>query len=371
VTVEHVVTDNLDSKPLLSGRRKTLTTVTTAEKPRSQPAHSLIRYRILLVDDDVLNGTLIESVLRSQSDYDVFVVSDAESATVFLKKSSVDALLIDTASPHVDGFALCHTVRSEFGRTNIPIVLFSTSSTGADRTRALEAGAADIIAKPFQRTELMHRLRNLLRLKATQDQLCEVEHAMLTVSSLIEARDNYTHGHAQRVADNIEMLGRAALLSEEDIQLLRRAAFLKDIGKSGVPDLYLNQQTSWSPEERETLTERMAFPWNDHRLGFLTPRLLPIVRHCRENFDGSGFPDQLAGEQIPLGARMLSIVDAYDALISNRPFRAAHTAASAQAILMEGSGSQWDTVFVHLFIKCLSGSKVAGLSSTQLSLLAA
>ncbi len=342
-----------------------------AEALNTKSFMSLIRYRILVVDDDLTNRTLIEAILRSQSDFDVHTVSDAASAVEYLSEHLADIVLIDTTLPDADGYALCSHIKFNLGLSHVPILLFSNDIASGDRSRAMETGAEDIIAKPFQRFELMVRLRNLLRLKSLQDQVSEVEHVMFTMSALIEARDNYTHGHAERVATLVERLGHAAGMTDEEIQMLRRAAFLKDIGKAGIPDEMLNANVKWTTGERESMTDRLVMPTPDGLTSIKTPRLLPILRHCHENFDGTGYPDQLAGDEIPLGSRLISIADSYDAMTSDRPFRQAMSRDEALTTLRKGSGTQWDPSLVELFIACVSQSKPQTRSRRRSSLLAA
>jgi putative two-component system response regulator len=345
--------------------------VICAETINLKPLLSLIRYRIVIVDDDVTNRTLIEAILRSQPDFDVYSVSHAQGALDYLSGHVADAVLIDTTLPDADGYALCGHIKAELRLAMLPIVLLAGSVAAADRGRALESGAEDIIAKPFQRSELMLRLRNLLRLKSLQDQVSEVEHVMYSLTTLIEARDNYTNGHAERVAGYIEKLGRAAGLADEEILMLRRAAYLKDIGKAGIPDDLLNSSTVWTSAERETMTDRLVIPPHGSKVSVLTPRLLPIIRHCHEHYDGSGYPDQMAGEQIPLGSRLLSIVDAFDAMTTERPFRNALTGEEAITTLRRGGGSQWDPTLVELFVGCIAGVDTLIRPPQKPSLLAA
>jgi len=354
VTADRKGADNVHGCNLFSPETvKANELVICAETVNLRPLLSLIRYRILVVDDDLTNRTLIEAILRSQPDFDVHSVAQAGAALQYLRNNLADVVLIDTTLPDSDGYALCAHIKFDMGLAQLPVVLFSSAGTAAERTKAMQSGAEDVVAKPFQRTELMLRLRNLLRLKSLQDQVSEVEHVMFALSTLIQARDNYTYGHAERVSSYMEKLGRAAGLAEEEIQMLRRAAFLKDIGKAGIPDDLLNSSEAWTSDEREIMTERLVMPPHDGRSALLTPRLLPIIRHCHEHFDGSGYPDQMAGEQIPLGSRLLSIADAYDAMTSDRPFRNAITNEDAIATLQRGSGSQWDPVLVDMFVECI------------------
>jgi putative two-component system response regulator len=341
------------------------------ETTNFKPLLSLIRYRILVVDDDLINRTLIEALLRSQPDFDVYSVGQAWSTIQYLQAYPADVILIDTTLPDADGFALCSHIKTELGLAHIPIVLFADSVESSDRSRALEAGSEDIVTKPFQISEVMLRLRNLLRLKSLQDQVSEVEQLMYTLSNLIEARDKYTHGHAERVAILVEILGRATGLCEQEIQMLRRAAFLKDIGKAGIPDDLLNSTTAWNPDDRKSMNDRLSVPSHRSHANPTTPRLLPIIRHCHENYDGSGFPDRIAGEQIPLGSRLLSIADSYDALTSDRPFRSALNQDDAIQTLRNGSGSQWDPSFVDLFIQCITETKTSTASQFSVALIAA
>ena len=347
-------------KTAMTKRAQTQPITGPAQTVESGPVPSteervLIRYQIIIADADPMSRTLLEAILRAQRSYDARTATDAAGVEALLQAGGVDLLLIDGALP--DGFALCRRLKDDRRAQRIPIILLASHASAAERGRGLSAGADDVVGKPFHRTELLLRMRALLRIKSLQDQLEEVEQTMFALSHLIEMRDQYTQTHTERVAAHVEMLGRAIGLNEEDLLLLRRAAFLHDIGKAGLPDLLLNKPGSWTAAERRLMRHRSLLHTQKVAPFLSTPRLLPILRHSHEHFDGSGYPDHLAGEQIPLGARILAIADAFDALITERPYRPAVAPSDARRLMLSGAGAQWDGALVQIFARCLESAE--------------
>jgi putative two-component system response regulator len=193
----------------------------------------------------------------------------------------------------------------------------------------LEAGADDFISKPFNAHELRARVSSLLRIKRYTDDLDSAESVIVSLALTNEARDRYTAGHCDRLAQYASMLGRHIGLSEDDVAVLARGGFLHDIGKVGIPDAILLKPARLTALEYQQMQQHAAI--GDRLCGGLRSlrRVRPIVRHHHERLDGSGYPDGLRGDAIPLLAQIIAIVDVYDALTTTRPYREALPAADA------------------------------------------
>jgi putative two-component system response regulator len=219
-----------------------------------------------------------------------------------------------------------------------------------DRVRGIAAGADDFLIKPLERTELLARVRSLLHLKAFTDELDRSESVLMTLGASIEGKDPYTKGHCERLADLSSRLGKSMGLGAEEITALRRAGSLHDIGKIAVPDAILLKPGPLTPEEAAVMKthpevgEKICAPLRTLR------HVLPIIRHHHEKMDGTGYPDGLRGERIPMAARILQIVDVYDALTTERPYRRALVRADAlRTLRAEAERGWWDARVLDKF----------------------
>jgi putative two-component system response regulator len=214
----------------------------------------------------------------------------------------------------------------------VPVVLMTGSREDDDRLRAIEAGANDFVTKPLDPTELKARIRSLMQLKHFTDDLDSAEAVLRSLALMIEARDRYTDGHCQRLARYATELGLFLNLAEQDILTLRRGGYFHDVGKIALPDSILLKAGPLTPEEFARVREHPVV--GDRLCGDLRAlhRVRPIVRHHHERLDGSGYPDGLVGDAIPLLAQIISVVDIYDAMTTTRPY---HLAASHEAAMAE------------------------------------
>lgn len=313
----------------------------------------LTSHRILVVDDEAMNRALLEAILLSQSSYQLVFASAAEEALRLARNHEVDLILLDTTLPGTDGYVVCRQLKQNKLTDRVPIILLADHATSTDRSKGLQAGADDVLGKPFHRLELLLRVSSLLKIKSLHDQLDEVENVILALSRIMEARDQYTQAHTERVAEYAVSLGDDIGLSDEDQRLIYRAALLHDIGKVGISELILNKPGALTPEETRIMREQSVLSAEICSPLRSTPQIVPIIRHIHEHYDGTGYPDHLVGEQIPLGARILGIADAYDAMTSHRPYRPALSAAKARALLATGAGLQWDKRLVERFLDLL------------------
>jgi putative two-component system response regulator len=226
-----------------------------------------------------------------------------------------------------------------------------------EKMRALEAGADDLLTKPINRAELTVRLRSLLRIHKFNQELIGAESVALALARAVAAKDGYAHSHLEKVASYAVMLGKAMGLDAAELKIIKYGAILHNVGKIAIPDAVLEKTGPLSPRE-------MAMFQQHPRIGCdicaplkpLKP-VLPIVRHHKEHFDGTGYPDGLRGDEIPLGAQIVGIVDVYTALTSNRPYRKAVPHAKAIASLRDQVRQGWlNADLVERFIKCLEES---------------
>ena len=309
------------------------------------------RPRVLVVDDEPMSRTLMDAVLRTGNRYEVIGASGAEGLDM-ARQQHPDLLVLDIGGCRMEhSLDVCRALKTETRTRRIPIMMVMPAAE-ADRTPLLEAGADDVLSKPFNRVELLARVRSLLRIKSLNDQLDEVEDVIYALGRIIEAREgNDYEARTERVVLYATALGREAGLSEDALRIISQAAVLRDLGKIGVPDRLLGKRGSLSQQEQKqmqghaALGEQIIAPLRS------TAALLPIVRHHHERIDGTGYPDGLTGEQIPLGARIVAIADAYDAMISARPYRPAMPPQKAFATLQAGAGKQWDARLVQAFIR--------------------
>ena len=295
---------------------------------------------VLVADDDAQNRELLSELLRAHG-FDVVAASDGDSALDALRQQSVSLVLLDVMMPGHTGFAVCRVIKSEPQTRLIPVVLVTGLTNNEDRIQGIECGADDFLSKPFHKEELLARVRSLLRLKHYTDELENAETVLFSLALGIEAKDPHTSGHCDRLSKYSVALGERLGLPEEYLVALRRAGVVHDIGKLAVPEHILLKPGPLTPQERKVMEqhaaagERICAPLRSFR------HVLPIIRHHHERMDGSGYPDGLRGDQIPLTARILQTADVYDALATDRPYRKALAPHEAFRVMREEVRRHW------------------------------
>ena len=274
----------------------------------------------MVVDDVEGNVRLAASVLEPDG-YIVSSACDGQAALTSITRNHPDLILLDVMMPGLDGFAICRQLKSSAATRLIPVVLITALSTSTDRIRGIDAGADDFISKPFNPHELRARVRSLVRIKRYTDDLESADAMILSLAMTIEARDEKTDGHCQRLAGFANALGIRMGLSDSDLGALRRGGFLHDIGKIGIPDGVLLKSGPLTADEYTLMQTHTLI--GDRLCGELRSlrAVRPIIRSHHERLDGSGYPDGLSGDAIPLLAQIMGIVDVYDAMTSTRPYR--------------------------------------------------
>ncbi len=277
--------------------------------------------RVLVVDDQQHCTELLEGLLTPEG-FVVDVAADGESALIKVNVTPPDLVLLDVGLPGIDGIEVCKMIKQTETTRLTPVILLTGMSGREHRLAGIDAGADDFLAKPFDVEHLRARVRSLTRLKRYTDELDSAESVIVSLALTVEARDPYTEGHCDRLAKYAVSLGAALGLGRDDLHALKRGGFLHDVGKIGIPDAILLKSHALTPPEYDEIKLHPGI--GERLLGDLRSLapVRPIVRHHHERLDGSGYPDGLKGAEIPLLAHIVSIVDAYDAMTTARPYRA-------------------------------------------------
>jgi putative two-component system response regulator len=327
------------------------------------------RPKVLVVDDLQSNRELLEGRL-SDLGYDVREAKDGIEALDAVAAEEPDLILLDIDMPRLDGIAVCEKLKAHPLRRLIPIVILTASNDRDTKLRGIAAGADDYLSKPFDAKELLIRTKVLLRQRELNQRLDATEGVLFALARAVEARDRHTIHHAERVGRYSEAIGAAQGLGSEDCELLYQGGVLHDLGKIAIPDAILLKPGPLNNEEFAVMRthsiegERICLSLRS------VSHYLPIIRHHHERVDGAGYPDHLVGKDIPLQARIAAISDAWDAMVSDRPYRAGLGEDEALRRLRQGAGTQWDAGLVHTFIDLLDGGLTERVTRTQLAAIA-
>jgi putative two-component system response regulator len=315
--------------------------------------------RILVVDDH-LDNTLLMRELLSRQGYDVSIADNAIDAERIMRDSQPDLVLLDVIMPGKSGYELCREWKDSPATRLIPVVMITGLSDREDKIRGIEAGADDFLNKPIFPVELFARVASLLRVKDYTDELENADTVLCTLGRSVESRDPYTEGHCERLAEYASSLGEFMGLGVDEQLALRRGGFLHDLGKIAISDEILKKHGLLSPEEWRQMKQHPLIGENICKPLRSLRMVLPIIRHHHEHWNGSGYPDHLAGEAIPLLARVLQVVDVYDALRTERPYKAAHSYKQAcDTMRAESESGLWDGAIVEEFFSMMALRKDA------------
>ncbi len=297
-------------------------------------------YRVLIVDDDAVQRTLEREIL-SGPDYVVSEVGNGLDAIAAVQEHEFDVVLLDKRMPDLDGDQVCKRIRNELNMPLLPVIMVTGSDAYRDLARSMEAGANDFVRKPYNPLELVSRVNAAANSKRLTDQLDSAESLLFALARMVEAKDEPTGDHCTRLSHNVAVFGAALGLDEEELLALRRGGVLHDIGKLGIPDSILLKRGPL--DEREWVIMRQHTVIGAHLCrGLKSMRLtVPIIQHHHERWDGSGYPDGLQGEEIPYLARVFQIVDIYDALASERPYKKALPREKVIEIMQSETDKGW------------------------------
>src|SRR2546422_3939236 len=315
--------------------------------------------KILVVDDDAANRELLQETLIAEG-LEVVTAPDGRSSLEEFARLKPDLVLLDVNMPFLDGFEVCRRLKHNPDTRLTPVVLVTGLSATEDRVRGIKAGADGFLSKPVDHSELLAHVRSLLSLKAYTDELERAESVLFALARTIEGKDPSTEGHCERLSGYSVRLGEQIGLTEDQVTALHRAGIIHDVGKVAVPDAILLKPSRLTPEEFQIMQEhpvvgeRICAPLKSFR------SVLPIIRHHHEKLNGSGYPDGLKGEEIPMTARVLQIVDVYDALATQRPYKPALPSAEALQIMQEEvRKGWWDPGIFQEFCQMTRGAATA------------
>jgi putative two-component system response regulator len=307
--------------------------------------------KVLVVDDYEPNARGMRDLLVAAG-HTVRVAHTGADALRFAGDEPPDLVVLDVVMPEMSGVEVCRELKTRNLTRLTPVVLVTGSHDHAHRLAGLEAGADDFLSKPLDVPEFRTRIRSLLRLKRLTDELESTEAIVTLLGQIVEARDPYTEGHCERLAEYATALGAALGLSSFDLETLSRGAALHDVGKIAVPDGVLLKAGRLDSEEMALMRRHPVIGDNLCRTVRSLERVRPIVRSHHEREDGRGYPDGLSRGEIPLVAQIVGVVDVFDALTTNRPYRNAMTTEAAYEIMRTDAASGWCPVeLVRLFIE--------------------
>ncbi|NJL33325.1 MAG: response regulator [Chloroflexaceae bacterium] len=336
--------------------------------------------KILIADDEDFGRALIAELLIAEG-YQLFYAADGAEAVAQAIAHLPDLVLLDVMMPGMDGFEVCRQLRSDPRTAAVPIVIITAAYDRPSRLRSIEVGADVFMGKPIDRLELRTRVRmitrtNRYRLLMEERQrseqqarklLFELEHAYDSTiegwAHALDLRDKETEGHSRRVTTLTMQLSRMFGLNENEIAHIRRGALLHDIGKLAISDSILLKAGPLTPEERTVMQMHpvYAYQWLQP-IDFLRPAL-DIPHYHHEKWDGTGYPYKLCGDDIPLPARIFAVVDVWDAMTNDRPYRKALPAHIVQDHIRSQSGKHFDPLVVEMFLHTITGAN--GISSVH------
>ena len=321
---------------------------------------------VLIVDDEYSGRETLQSVLEGEG-YRLEMAENGWQAIEKAKALLPDVILLDVMMPGMTGLEVCQRIRNDPEVAEIPIIILTALDDRESLLNSLKAGADDFISKPFDRYELRARLIGITRLNRyhklveERTKLQEAHSQLLGAyeatiegwSHAMDLRDRETEGHSQRVTELTLRLAMANGVDTQELIHIRRGALLHDMGKLGIPESILHKPDKLTTEEWDLMHQHPQVAYNMlHPIEYLRPALdIPYCHH--EKWDGSGYPRGLKGDEIPLAARLFTVVDVWDALTSDRPYRRAWTNENAIAYIKEQSGKHFDPQIVDLFFRVI------------------
>jgi len=309
---------------------------------------------ILIVDDVKEHLELMEAVLAKEN-YRIEATTDADEAVQLTENLSPELAILDIMMPGMNGYDLCRKLKTISKRKFFPVILVTSLNQLEDKVTGLEAGADDFFSKPFNALELTTKIRSLIKLERLQDELEYSEDIIFTLAIAIEAKDPYTKGHSERVGNLSAEFASYLGFHEREYSLVRKGGILHDIGKIGVNEIILHKNTTLNIDEISRIRDHSVIGAKICTPLYSLRQILPIVRSHHERWDGNGYPDGLKGEEIPLMARIVNIVDSFDAMTSIRPYRTIVFTREEVIKIMEKekSSGQWDPYLTEKFIEMM------------------
>ena len=313
--------------------------------------------KILVVDDIDTNRLALRHFLKPHG-FQVVEAGDGVEALEKVAEDPPDLILLDVMMPRKNGLEVCQELKANPATRLIPVVFMTALDKNQDHVAALEAGGDDFLNKPFNRALLTARIGSLLKMKALNDHLDQAESVIFSLAHAIEARDHFTEQHVQRVADNAVLLARRIGFDEQTLESVHHGGILHDIGKIGVPDSVLNKPGRLTEDEFEVMKRHPLIGFQICEPLKSLAGALPLIRYHHEKLDGSGYPDGLKDDEIPVSSRIMAITDIYDALTSDRAYRKSMGHDRAAEILRgDAAAGKLDSDLVEIFLNEIVGDQ--------------
>ncbi len=295
----------------------------------------------ILVVDDHPSSRLTAVALLNVEGYDVVEADSGTAALECVAACNPDLILLDVMMPGMDGFEVCQRLKQDEQTRLIPVIFITALCDRRSRIRGIEVGGDDFISKPFDQLELAARVRSLVRQKRLNEDLDHAEQVLFSIARAVESRDPNTGDHCERLATLGKAFGEYLNLTRTEIRDLIWGSYLHDIGKIGIPDAILLKQGKLTADEWEIMRKHVEIG-----VTICTPLrtmrgVIPIIRHHHERWDGSGYPDRLTGLEIPYLAQVFQLIDIYDALTSERPYKQAFSPQQALEIIQTETEKGW------------------------------
>lgn len=298
------------------------------------------RPRVLVVDDHP-SSRMTAVALLSVEGYDVIEAASGPAALDVVNSGNPDLILLDVMMPGMDGFEVCRRLKQDEHTRLTPIVFVTALDDRRSRLKGIEAGGDDFLTKPFDQLELSARVKSLIRQKRLNEDLDHAEKVLFSIARTIESRDPNTGDHCERLVNQGKAFGEFLGLTRNEIRDLMWGGYLHDIGKVGIPDAVLLKPGKLTADEWEIMRQHVSIGEAICQPLRTMRGVVPIIRHHHERWDGSGYPDGLVADQIPFLAQVFQLIDIYDALTSERPYKRAFTSEEAIAILDEEAAKGW------------------------------
>jgi putative two-component system response regulator len=309
--------------------------------------------KVVIAEDDLPSRVLLRAILEREGCV-VRESADGASALRLVADDPPDLLLLDVNMPPPDGMEVTRLVRQRHGDAELPIMLITGHGETPIKVAGLEAGATDFITKPYEPTELVARIRAAMRTRAAMLRLESAQGVIATLANAVEAKDPTTEQHCSRLADLALILARRAGKSGDTLEAISYGAVLHDVGKIGVREAVILKTGPLTEDEFVEMRRHPGVGADIVAPLQLGKLVSPIVRGHHEHWNGKGYPDGLRGTNIPFGARVVAVVDAYDAMVHDRPYRRALSEDQARSQLITHSGSQFDPELAELWLEYLA-----------------
>ncbi|MCU0492174.1 MAG: response regulator [Chloroflexaceae bacterium] len=334
---------------------------TSEQAPFAQPATPAAKRNegeqgdtshILIVDDSLAMAHALTQIV-DECGYSSKIATTGREALRIVSQQPPDLILLDLHLPDISGLEICAQLKQDEATRLIPIIIVTAHADRKAQLKCIEAGAEGYLQKPVDVQELDLRLKALLRAKRLNDTLEPAENVIFALARMVESKDTYTEGHLQRLAYYATVIGERLGLTGTALMALRYGSLLHDVGKVGIDETIIRKPGPLTTAEYKLMQqhtligERIVAPLR------MAARIAPIVRGHHERWDGSGYPDGLVGENIPLGARIVAVADAYDAMTTQRSYNQVLTPAAAAQRLRDGAGSIFDPLVVDIFVAWL------------------